>query len=459
MVFILLSLLTLFATIITATTTSPQVTTFYPNNATNSSGFDITLMVNASDYNSTNLNTFYNLSNTSDYIEIGNWTSIIAANSTIHNVTATCYAANTSLGTNNTFWYNVGYGWNNNTCSEVYGNGSYSFKCDLTSNVTNYTLANNLKIRCYSYNESAPEEIDYVSLSINYTLPDIYSPIVSLVNPTQGQSLAAGTTSTSINITTDEVSICRYSESASSLSWGSMLNYTFTNSTSHSRTRTGLANGTTYYEYILCEDSLLNRMNETTNLTFSVASPPSNNNNGNSNTNPDDSSNTQGFFDTSSCDESWNCGTWSMCINGTKTRSCEDKNNCGTTAEKPATTATCESSNQSESNGTMVTGEVPSSGIFTGFTTAFGDFIDFTKENKAIFILVFLAVVVLLGIKFHIPSKIRELRDLRIEITRGPHHINKQIDKKLRERKRELRERRLREIEGQPTFPGFRNKI
>ena len=228
-VFALLGLILLYTTLINATTTSPQISTFYPNYANNSNGSDITLMVNSSDYNSTNLSTFYNLSSPSDYIEIANWTSTIAVDSTIHSVTATCYAANTSLGTNNTFWYNVGYGWNNNTCSEIYGNGNYSFKCDLTSNVTNYTLANNLKIRCYSYNQGAPEEIDYVSLSINSTPPDIYSPVVSLVNPTQGQVLTAGTTSTSIDITTDEVSICRYSESAPSLSWGGMLNYNFTN--------------------------------------------------------------------------------------------------------------------------------------------------------------------------------------------------------------------------------------
>ncbi len=463
--FVLLVLSTLFfVAVINATITSPQISTFYPSNAINSSGFDITLMVNLSDYNSTNSTTYYNLSNTIDYIQISNWTNTIPTNSTIHNVTALCYAANTTSGNNNTFSYNVSLEWNNNTCSEVYGNGNYSFKCDLTSFITNYTLANSLQIRCSVSNSSASEEIDYVSLDINYTPPDLYSPVVSLVNPTQGQSLAAGTTETLINITTDEIAICRYSTDASLISWGSMLNFTFTNSTSHSRTRTDLANGTTYYEYFLCEDSLLNVMNETTNLTFSVASPssPSNDDDDNDNNNDNDNSgagNTAGFFDTSSCDESWNCGTWSSCVDGIKTRTCTDKNDCGTTSEKPAITATCEEGNETGSNNTITGGVVASdAGLFTGFTTAFDTFIDFTKENTAIFVLVFLTVVVLLGIKFNIPSKIRELRDLRIEITKVPHHINKQIDKKLRERKRDIREKRLREIGGQPTFPGFRDK-
>ncbi len=111
---------------------------------------------------------------------------------------------------------------------------------------------------------------------------DTSPPVVSLVNPTQDQVLPAGTTETPINITTDEAAVCRYSTDASLITWDDMTQFPFSDSTNHSRIRTGLANGNTYYEYFLCEDSIPNRMTETTNLTFSVASPapPSNNNGG-----------------------------------------------------------------------------------------------------------------------------------------------------------------------------------
>ena len=118
-------------------------------------------------------------------------------------------------------------------------------------------------IDCLSFDESSCITID--------TTP----PNITLVNPTQGQSLPAGTTSTSINITTDEIATCKYSTDASLITWDDMILFPFSDTTNHSRTRTGLSNGNTYYEYFLCEDTATppNTMAETTNLTFSVASP------------------------------------------------------------------------------------------------------------------------------------------------------------------------------------------
>ncbi|MBS3077096.1 hypothetical protein J4233_02380 [Candidatus Pacearchaeota archaeon] len=44
---------------------------------------------------------------------------------------------------------------------------------------------------------------------------------------------------------------------------------------------------------------------------------------------------------TGSCQELWQCGTWSECVNGTMTRACEDINLCGSEKEKPETQASC----------------------------------------------------------------------------------------------------------------------
>lgn len=44
---------------------------------------------------------------------------------------------------------------------------------------------------------------------------------------------------------------------------------------------------------------------------------------------------------TQECIENWNCGNWSLCINGTETRTCTDQNNCNTTKNKPEVKKNC----------------------------------------------------------------------------------------------------------------------
>jgi len=41
------------------------------------------------------------------------------------------------------------------------------------------------------------------------------------------------------------------------------------------------------------------------------------------------------------CTENWSCSSWTLCVNGVRTRTCTDSNACGTTASKPATTYDC----------------------------------------------------------------------------------------------------------------------
>ncbi len=42
------------------------------------------------------------------------------------------------------------------------------------------------------------------------------------------------------------------------------------------------------------------------------------------------------------CQESWSCGNWSECSDGTQTRTCADLNSCGTEGLKPTETQPCE---------------------------------------------------------------------------------------------------------------------
>ncbi len=46
-------------------------------------------------------------------------------------------------------------------------------------------------------------------------------------------------------------------------------------------------------------------------------------------------------YDCSECKESWSCGDWSDCVNGSQTRICTDYNTCSTINNKPIDIRTC----------------------------------------------------------------------------------------------------------------------
>ncbi len=58
---------------------------------------------------------------------------------------------------------------------------------------------------------------------------------------------------------------------------------------------------------------------------------------------------------TSQCSELWTCGDWSQCSNNQKTRTCTDAYSCGTVNPYP-TTISCDAANPDEGNGTPRTG-------------------------------------------------------------------------------------------------------
>jgi len=118
---------------------------------------------------------------------------------------------------------------------------------------------------------------DNVTISV---LPDTTAPVIILSSPTNNSELSAGTTSTVIEITTNEDAICRYNLTNSTFAYVDGTNFTDTNSTTHNFTLTGLANDISYVLYYKCNDTAGNVNNVSTVHSFSVAAPDEGNNGG-----------------------------------------------------------------------------------------------------------------------------------------------------------------------------------
>ena len=148
---------------------------------------------------------------------------------------------------------------------------------------------------------------------------DTTAPVITIIHPSQNEALTAGTTETLVNISTNEIAVCRYSnDSAFNFSDGTDFNNT--NSLSHSFLFTNMSNGNTYILYYKCSDSFGN-VNPTATLhTFSVSTPQGGGGGG--------------------CTPSWTCGGYGSCINGQHTRTCSD--GCGSSRTE---TETCCSEN------------------------------------------------------------------------------------------------------------------
>ena len=81
-------------------------------------------------------------------------------------------------------------------------------------------------------------------------MPDITSPVIAIISPVNESVLTAGTTSTMINITTDENAACRHN--TTNLNYGNSTNFTITGNLSHAFFYDGLSNGNTYNLYYFC---------------------------------------------------------------------------------------------------------------------------------------------------------------------------------------------------------------
>jgi len=125
-----------------------------------------------------------------------------------------------------------------------------------------------------------------VNDTITLNITDTTAPSILSTSPTNASSLSSGTTSTTIELTTDEIAVCRYN--TSDVAWANMTQVNNTNSTLHNLSVTGLSNGNTFNYYFLCEDdeSTPNRMNTSYGLQFSISSPSTSNDDSSSSSSP-----------------------------------------------------------------------------------------------------------------------------------------------------------------------------
>lgn len=100
--------------------------------------------------------------------------------------------------------------------------------------------------------------------------PDTTPPTLSAGSPSG--SLAAGTTQTTLQLTTDESATCKYGTIANTAYTSISNTFTTTGGTSHSAPISGLTNGQSYTYYVRCQDTAGNPTTNDFPLSFSIAS-------------------------------------------------------------------------------------------------------------------------------------------------------------------------------------------
>ena len=107
-----------------------------------------------------------------------------------------------------------------------------------------------------------------VSVTVSNAAPDTTPPVLSNAQPSG--VLAAGTTQTTISVSSNENATCRYATTAGT-AYASMTN-TFSTSggTAHSTLITGLVGGQSYGRYVRCQDTASNANATDLAISFSV---------------------------------------------------------------------------------------------------------------------------------------------------------------------------------------------
>jgi len=128
----------------------------------------------------------------------------------------------------------------------------------------------------YGSSSSFPDQAGanyWVDVVFTTTAPQDTTPPQRFSGSPTG-SLAKGTTSVTLSISTDEAATCRYSTTADT-SFDSMTNtFSTTGSTTHSTGLTGLTDGSTYAYYVKCKDTAGNANTDDFLISFSIATGP-----------------------------------------------------------------------------------------------------------------------------------------------------------------------------------------
>ncbi len=120
-----------------------------------------------------------------------------------------------------------------------------------------------------TYTQTELQSIEQQLADVGITI-DITPPVRSNGKPTG--TLSSSTTSTTISLTTDEISTCKYS-TVSNVLYDYMTNsFSAIDATSHSKLMTGLSSGKTYNYYVKCKDSAGNKNSDDYLISFSISS-------------------------------------------------------------------------------------------------------------------------------------------------------------------------------------------
>lgn len=111
------------------------------------------------------------------------------------------------------------------------------------------------------------------TVTVTAVASDTAAPVISNAAPASGTALAAGTTETTVSVTTNENATCKYSQN-SGTAYAAMTNtFSTTGTTSHSFAATGLANSASYAYFVRCQDAAGNANTGDAMISFSVAAP------------------------------------------------------------------------------------------------------------------------------------------------------------------------------------------
>jgi glucose/arabinose dehydrogenase/PKD repeat protein len=129
------------------------------------------------------------------------------------------------------------------------------------------------EVRIYNRALTAAEVQADMNTPVGGAPSDTAPPTRSNAQPTG--TLPAGTTQTTLGLTTNEPATCRYSTVAG-VAYSAMTGtFTTTGGTVHATTVAGLANGQSYSYYVRCQDGSNNANPDDFAVAFSVATPPS----------------------------------------------------------------------------------------------------------------------------------------------------------------------------------------
>lgn len=134
-------------------------------------------------------------------------------------------------------------------------------------NISYYELNNGnhtFNIHCNNTNGNTSTTFGWLNFS-----QDVNAPLRTINSPTNGTTLPSITTSVVLNISTNEVSTCRYIMGGDA-DFDSMTEFTTTNGVLHLETES-VSQGNTYEYYYRCNDTVGNVNDGSTYHTFSVA--------------------------------------------------------------------------------------------------------------------------------------------------------------------------------------------